>query len=277
MTFLYFSKNGELLPLSDAVMPLQNIAYQYGFGVYETLKVRKKVLYFVKQHVERLLHSARIIGLTHIYNAKTIIQYIQDVIEKNDSENCNIKMLLIGGKKPEEATLFILPLAPLFPDRKLYSHGATAETVQHERFLPHAKTLNMLASYLYYTQAQKKGHYDVIFVDKKGDILEGSRTNFFVIKDNVIITPPKKKILEGVTRQTVIAAAKKGGFAVQEKNIPLDTLKKFDGAFLTSTSTKIVPLIQIDSFRYSFISPKLKELMRLYDTFLEASKGKCNY
>lgn len=273
MTIQYFSKNGILLPLSDAVIPLGNIAYQYGFGVYETLKVRNKILYFAKQHIERLLQSAKIIDLKHIFTSLKINLYIQGVVQKNSLENCNIKILLIGGREVGDASLFILPLAPLFPDKKLYSRGATAETVQYERFLPNAKTLNMLRSYLYYTKADSLGHYDTLFIDKKGNVLEGSRTNFFVIKGITLTTPPKEKVLEGVTRQTVIAAAKKSGFIVKEENILFSKLGNFDGAFLTCTSGKIIPLVQIDDLKFSEIPPKLKELMQIYNKFLEASKG----
>jgi branched-chain amino acid aminotransferase len=273
MTIQYFSKNGTLLPLSDATIPLENIAYQYGFGVYETLKVRGGILYFAKQHIERLLQSAKIISLEHTFTSSKINLYIQEVVRKNNVENCNIKILLIGGKEAPDALLFILPLAPLFPDKKLYSRGATVSTVQYERFLPNAKTLNMLRSYLYYTKANSLGHYDVLFLDDKGNVLEGSRTNFFTIKDITLTTPPKEKILEGVTRQTVIVTAKKSGFTVKEKNIPFINLKNFDGAFLTCTSGKIIPLVQIDKLKFPEIPPKLKELMQKYNEFLKASGG----
>jgi branched-subunit amino acid aminotransferase/4-amino-4-deoxychorismate lyase len=273
MTFQYFSKNGTLLPFSDATIPLENIAYQYGFGVYETLKVRGGILYFAKQHIERLLQSAKIIDLKHMFTPPKINLYIQKVIQKNNVENCNIKILLIGGKEAKDSLLFILPLAPLFPDKKLYSRGATVSTVQYKRFLPNAKTLNMLRSYLYYTKASREGHYDALFLDKKGNILEGSRTNFFAIKGTTLTTPPKEKVLEGVTRQTVIAAAKKSGFVVKEENIPISKLKKIDGAFLTCTSGKIIPLVQVGNLKFPEIPPKLKELMQIYNEFLKASGG----
>lgn len=273
MTIQYFSKNGILLPLSDATIPLENIAYQYGFGVYETLKVRGGTLYFAKQHIKRLLQSARAINLKHTFAFPKINSYIRDVVRKNNVENCNIKILLIGGKEAKDALLFILPLAPLFPDKKLYSRGATVETIRYERFLPNAKTLNMLRSYLYYTKANEFGHYDMLFLDNKSNILEGSRTNFFVIKGTTLTTPPKEKVLEGVTRQTVIATAKKSGFTIKEEDIPLSKLKNYDGAFLTCTSAKIIPLVQIDNFKFPEIPPKLKELIQIYNKFLEASKG----
>lgn len=273
MNYPYFLKNGRILPMTEAVIPLQNINFQYGFGVYETLKVRNKILYFTNQHIDRLLKSAEIISLVHLFTNEQIALFIHELISKNNIESCNIKILLIGGKTPSSAEIFILPLAPLFPDRKLYSHGASVITEKFERFLPNAKTLNMLPSFLFYSNAQKNNCYDSLLIDNNGNILEGTRTNFFTIKDSLLFTPPAAKILEGVTRATIIATAKKNGFTIIEENIHLSKLNNYDGAFLTSTSSKIIPLIQIDNFRYLSIPPQLKELIKIYNEFLDTCKG----
>jgi len=158
MTFTHFSKNGKLLPMSAAVVSVRDLHFQYGFGVYESFRVRKSIVYFVKQHVARLMESARIIGLPHPFTNEQVIRYIEEVCEKNNLESANIKMLLIGGKATEESTLYIFPVLPMYPDRKLYRDGAIVETVYYERFLPNAKTLNMLPSYLFFTKDNFANH-----------------------------------------------------------------------------------------------------------------------
>lgn len=273
MNYRYFSHNGKILPLAEALIPLENINLQYGFGVYESLKVRNNVLFFAEQHCARLMESARAIGLEHNFTPDQVAKNIKDLIAHNEIVSANMKMLLLGGRIREDSTLYILPLAPLYPNRKLYSHGATVETVQYERFLPNAKTLNMLPSYLFYTKAKQKGHYDALFTDRGDNILEGTRTNFFAIKDSALITPPKEKVLEGVTKITVRATAEKNGFTVREEDIPLKNLDQFDGAFLTSTSSKIIPLIQINEHVFPEIAPELKVLMKHYNDFLDSSNG----
>src|SRR5436190_8586337 len=136
MSFPFFSKSGEILPIEQANIPLSNIAYQYGFGVYESLKVRNGILYFVEQHIERLFNSAKEIGLEHGFEREKVrgwVEKIQKQVQYDDEKfSCNFKMLLIGGKTKDDPQLFILPLAPLFPDRKLYSHGTKTITVQYE-------------------------------------------------------------------------------------------------------------------------------------------------
>lgn len=272
MQFSYFSKNGQILPIDEAVMPLFNIEFSYGFGVYENIKVRNGTVYFVKQHINRLQKSTEIIGLSHSFTHDEITKYLQELLEKLElttDGSCNIKMLLIGGREPQ---LFIIALAPLFPDRKLYSEGVKTITVEYERFLPQAKTLNMLPSYLFYKQAKEADCYDSLLVSNTGTIVEGTRTNFFVIKGRELFTPPAEVVLEGVTRQTVIHVAKQNGFTLHEVAIPLAQIIDYDGAFLTSTSSKIVPIRQIDE-QVLQIPESLRKLIKAYDAFLDESNG----
>ena len=269
--FQFFSKNGQILPIEEATISLSNIAYSYGFGVYESLKVRNGIIYFVDEHIERLFHSANIIGLQHSFTREQIEQFINDLTVVIKTDSYNLKILLIGGTEP---LLCIMPLAPHYLDRKFYSDGVKTVTFHNERIFPQAKSLNMLPSYIAYTKAREVGGYDSLLIDSSENIVEGTRSNFFTLRDTVLFTPPKEKILEGVTKLTVLDVAQKNGFTVSEKDIPLSEIASFDGAFLTSTSAKIVPIKQIDDFIFPQIPEKLRELMRQYDEFLDMSRGK---
>jgi len=273
MDIAFFSRNGELLPVEKATIPLENISYQYGFGVYENLKLRKRILYFVKQHIERLFHSASLLELKHPFTYDLVEEWIAEIIAKNNAESCNIKILLVGAKTQEEAELFILLLNPLYPDRTLYSQGAKAQTTHYERFLPQAKTLNMLQSYLAFTKAQRNGCYDALLLDRQSNMLEGTRTNFFLLKDKTLFTAPRKYVLNGVTRQVVLAIAEKYTYQIEETLVTIDKISQYEGAFFTSTGANIIPIKQIDSFIFSEISSSLQQLMEEYDTFLFETKG----
>jgi len=269
MDFKYFSKNGELLPVEDALVPLANIEYQYGFGVYETIRVVNGVPYFLKDHVERLAGSARAIGLMHSFES-SIYGTVQELIEKTGAGTYNLKVLLIGGREP---SLYILCLNPLFPDKKLYRDGADFITYEYERPFPHAKTLNMLQSYLAYKKAKEQGAYDALLINKKGCITEGTRTNFFCIKERALYSPPESEILLGVTRKAVLTAARRAGFLVEERGIGLYDLEDYDGAFVTSTSSKILPVRSIGDYVFGERPEALKELMDVFENFLDECRG----
>lgn len=272
MTGPYFSLNGELRPLAEATVPWDDLAFAYGFGVYETLKVRHGVLYFPERHEERLWHSAHTIGLEHRFQPGDFRRFLDALVEANATGDANLKALLVGGTRAEDARLVILQLAPLFPDRKNYHQGGTAITWQGERVYPQAKTLNMLVSYLAYREARVQGAYDALLVNRHGEITEGTRTNFFVTDGTALACAPAHQVLEGVTQWTVREVIRELNIPLEERPLPLAELSQWQGAFLTSTSTKIMPLRQIDQTPIA-LSPLVDQLRRAYDQWLDAYAG----
>ncbi len=145
-------------------MSVANIEYAYGFGVYETLRVVGGKPRFLADHLARLEKSAQIIGLEHAITLGELQLWIQQLLQAESIDVCNLKILLIGGRTAADAQLYILPLAPLFPDRKLYRDGVATITQHFERPWPQAKTLSMLGSYLAYRQARRANCYDALLI-----------------------------------------------------------------------------------------------------------------
>lgn len=267
--FNYFSKNGKVLPTSEAKVSLFNIEYSYGYGVYETLKIRNNILYFADLHLDRLEKSANTINIPLPYPKDEIKKYLHQFIEKLATNSCNIKIVVIGGNKPN---LYIFATNPYYPDRKLYRKGAKLISYKYERLFPQAKTLNMLNSYIAYTRARNRGCYDALLIGDGNEILEGTRTNFFLIQDQVIYHTPKDRILEGVTFLTLTTVLEEHGFSIKEKIVRLEEIGQFEGAFITSTSTKVMPVSEIDDRRLQ-IPENMHKIMKLYQHFLEEGKG----
>jgi branched-subunit amino acid aminotransferase/4-amino-4-deoxychorismate lyase len=264
----YFSLNGRLKPISEATVPLDDLAFSYGFGVYETLKVRHGLLYFPEMHEERLWHSAGMIGLAHPFQPGDFRRFLDALVEANTIGDANLKALLIGGSTAADARLTILTLNPLFVDRKNYKQGSTAISWLGERFYPQAKTLNMLVSYMAYREAQSRGAYDALLINRNGQFTEGTRTNLFITDGTALATAPAEQVLEGVTQLTVRRVVKEMGIALEERPLPVTELPRWQGAFLTSTSTKILPLKQVDG-RTVPLSPLVERLRLAYDEWLE--------
>ena len=277
MNFAIFSKNGKILPIAEANVSLLSIPYAYGFGVYETIRVKNDKPIFLADHIERLEISANIIKLEHPFSKKDIEKYVTDFIHQVKAGTYNLKILLIGAEKHEEkesATLYILGSNPLFVDKKMYRDGVKTITTAYERTYPQAKTLNMLGSFMAYREAQKKNCYDTLLVNKAGNITEGTRTNFFTIKGNTIYSPFPKDILPGVMRKNILKIAKQNGYTIEERDIPLTSLGDYDGAFLTSTSIKILLIKKVDGFEYGEIPENLKKLMVLFDEYIKGLEPK---
>lgn len=262
-------KNGELLTESATTIPLSNIEYAYGFGVYETVRVVHGTPLFLDQHLKRLLVSAAVIGLEHMNTEPILLEWATMLLSKAKADSCNLKILLIGGRTPQEAIVWMMLLRPLFPDKRLFTQGSATITVEHERFLPHAKTLNMLPSYLFYRKAKAAGCEDALLFNRSGCLTEGTRTNLLALRGRTIVSPPREEILEGVTRANVLTVAMGNGFTVIEEPIPLGEIGTYDGFVLTSTSSKIVPIRKIDDTELK-IPETVKGLMKAYDQFLDS-------
>lgn len=275
MEYTYFSHNGKLLPIEQAVVPLSNIEYSYGFGVYETIRVAGGVLYFAEQHAQRLMQSARIINLEHEFDESFIENAVRALVKETKAQAYNLKVLLIGGRTASEADLYITCLNPLFPERKLYRTGVAVTSEHVERLYPQAKTLNMFTSYEAYRHAQQKGAYDALLINQAGCITEGTRTNFFGLKGQTLVSPLASSCLHGVTRHHVITVAKAQGFAIEETEIKLDAVKEYDSVFITSTPLKVMPIRSIDDQVWDHpISPALGELMKAYDHYIDEYRHK---
>jgi len=276
----YLCFNGKFILANKGVINVDNIEFTYGFGVYEGLKLRHGKIMFLAEHVQRLFDSAKQIFLEHNLAIKQVVAWANKLVEKNKISDAHVKMLLIGGAEAKDAMLYIFLLAPRFVDKKIYREGTKAIVREYERFLPQVKSLNMLPSYLFFREAKKAGAFDCLLTNKKGEVLEGTRSNFYAIKNKTIYTAPLKQVLDGVTRRTVIDCAKKNGYKIVERAPQLKDLFKYDGAFFTNTSGKIVPIKTVESEKpacagrykeksFAGICESLKELMKLYNEYLQ--------
>ncbi len=266
--------NGKIQPILAANISVANIEYSYGFGVYETMRVIDDAAYFLREHIQRLKNSAKIIGLAHEYTEEELVNAIKELITAiTATEAYNLKIVLIGGKSASQGSLCIFAAAPLFTDRKMYRDGVTVMSAEYERPFPNAKTLSMLQSYLAYKKARERGCYDALAIDRNGCITEGTRTNFFLVKKNSIFTATKEKILDGVTKKIVLHLASQNGFIIKEKNIRLRDIANYDGAFLTSTSSKVIPIKKIDEVVFVTIPESIQKIGKMYNEYLERCGG----
>lgn len=264
----YFIHQGQLKSAAQAFISLDDINFTYGYGVYETLKVRNGVIYFSHEHVKRLLHSSEIIGIQKSFHEAEIAEWIKTLVFKNEITETNIKMLCIGGKGNNLPDIYIFCMNPVYPDKSLYENGASVVLFEGERHYPQAKSLSMLISTMAYRFAADQGCYDALLVNSEGYITEGTRTNVFFLKDNVLSAPPSLNALEGVTKHTLIECLGKKGITVSEKKLARDELTSLDGLFLTSTSSKVMPVSAVNKIRIS-IPQITREIMDMYALFLK--------
>ena len=265
----YVILNGRLEKKEDANISVFNKAMFFNFAVYDSMKVVKGEAFFPEFHVERLMESAKIIKLEHNFKKEQILDWIYKLIKKNKLQNALIRFLLLGcGSDDESPQLFIFPVGLTFYKDKDYKKGVRVITFHGERPFPQAKSKDLLINFMALREAMHSDAKDALLVDSKGFVREGTRTNFFAIKNGKLYTAPTSDVLEGITRKIVIELAKKNNIEVVEEKIHVNKLKEFDEFFLTSTSMEVMPISQIDDYIVENGVGKItKNMMKLYNDY----------
>ncbi len=172
----------------------------------------------------------------------------------------------IGGLSfdPKHGHFFILLETPKPNDPSWYENGAKLITHEHIRAFSDIKTTNYITAVSLQGERKQKGAIEILYTFG-GNVLEGTTSNFFMIKDEVIITP-KDNILIGITRNFVIKLAKKEGYKVIERDIDVTELREADEAFITASNKEIVPIVKIDTYKigHGKVGENTKLLMEKY-------------
>lgn len=240
--------NGKVVDESECTVSVLDRAFQYSYSVYEALKRKNNKFVHLDEHLKRLNLSAEAIGIENPFSDEELSAWLELLARTEDLENATFRILLFGS---DDVKVFInhSPIK-VYPD-VYYSDGVDVVTYHAERYLPNVKTSNMLPSLLALMSAEKRSAFEALMVDRNNLVLEGTRSNFYGIKDNVIRTAPDDMVLLGVTRLGLIKAAEKYGIKIEEKALSLDELYSMDSLFLTSTSMKAIPIRSVDGKKVS--------------------------
>lgn len=252
----YFIYNNETKPVSDFV-PSENEG-----GIYEVVRIVNKVPLFLEEHLDRFYSSAKIAGKAISFSPKQVDLLLKLLIEKNEVNEGNV---LISCKRNLKAFY----ISHQYPDIHQYSEGVKCGILKAGRENPNAKIFQTSVRQQADKLIDSNGFYEVLLVDNFGKITEGSRSNVFFIKGDLLITPPAKEVLLGITRQKTFLCAEKIGLPVFEEEVFFEELNTFDAAFVTGTSPKILPINQIENLLLEPNNNILQSLIYNYNLLVE--------
>lgn len=242
--------NGDYIPFDQACLPLNDLGIVRGYGVFDFLRTYNGVPFKLREHVERLQNSSKLIGLSLPWSTEEIEAIAQATLGHNNLPEANIRIVVTGGSSvdfitpPKRPSLMVIVTPVSEYPRDYYEQGVKVITVRAERIVPTAKTLNYISAITALQQAKQVDAVDALYVNQQDCVLEGTTTNFFVFRGSQLITP-KEGILNGITRDVVLELAK-NQFEIVEQPIYYSELSQFDEAFITSTNKEIMPVFQID-------------------------------
>lgn len=224
--------------------------------IYEVMRVIKGIPLFLEEHLERMRKSSAIVGYTIYRTDDEIKEDIKKLINKNNVKNLNIKLLCteIQGRGQVFLAYFI---KSYYPEPRVYMEGIHTILYHFERENPNAKILNVSFKEDVNRKIEENNAFEALLVNKDGYITEGSRSNIFFVKDEVLYTAPKGDVLLGVTRNHIMEVCKKLGLKVIEENIHIEDLSKIKGAFMTGTSVNVLPIRSIDEKKYDSVDNEI--------------------
>jgi branched-subunit amino acid aminotransferase/4-amino-4-deoxychorismate lyase len=151
---------------------------------------------------------------------------------------------------------------------EITENGVKLMSYEYQREMAEVKTTNYTAALRLRKRVQQQNAYDILY-HSRGNVLELTRSNFFIVKDNTVITAATD-ILKGITRQTVLDLAK-ARYRVEVREVKFGELAQADEAFFTGTNKKIVPVVKVDDLKIG--NSKAGTVTRtLYQAFLDFEK-----
>jgi branched-chain amino acid aminotransferase len=233
--------------------------------IYEVMRIIDGIPIFLGEHLDRLYHSARISGLNLLPGPVALRNEIEQFIQVENRKIGNIKLTFTfrESEMAPESELKFIPHK--YPVKKDYQNGVQVALMNAERPVPNAKVQHNEIREKTNQLMDEKSVYEVLLVDQNNKITEGSRSNVFFIRDNMVFTAPPEKVLEGITRNKVIDLCLKNGIPVIETEIPVERLNGYTAAFLTGTSPKVLPIASVGDLNYATQLPLLQRIENLYE------------
>jgi len=257
--------NGKLVPFHDATLHFLTPALHYGLGVFEGIRCydtgRGPAVFRLKDHMERLLDSARVLGWNELpYNVSELCEATKQVVAANGFSECYIRPLVFlaqGGwnlsvaSGTPEVGIAVWKWEQYFSEEALQK-GVRANVSSFTRHhlngtMTKAKICgNYVNSCLAKTESLRLGFDEAIMLDPQGYVAECTGENLFIVRKGEIHTPPAAAVLEGITRDTLLTAAADLGLKVVEEPISRDQLYIAEEVFVCGTAAEVIALSEID-------------------------------
>lgn len=241
-----------------------------GEGLFETIKVEDGILCYPQLHWQRMHDSAHKLGIPFDLSFDRWCAHLQDNIQQNTLLQGGIKVILSGDSAPrglvQQATMSQLRLQTFRytledkPVRLLPAKWLRDASNPLYQF----KSINYLEAILARREALASGADDALFFNLQHHVTETTCANLFLIKEDVLYTPPLMDgVLPGTTRKRILGLAANNQLACYEQSISQSMLANADAVFICNALQGIRIVQSIDERNFSINHPMLMQLMAL--------------
>lgn len=282
--------DGKIVDWNECKFHGLSYSLHYGVAAFEGIRFyeagKGTAIFRLKDHINRLLNSAREFDIKVKYSSKELQDAVKNIVKISAFKAGYIRPIILYGStklsvhsEDNEVNTVIAVL----PWGKYLKHKSIK--IRCSSYLRHnPKSLPMNAkisgyyvnSVLAVREATKNGYDEALMLDYNGNVAECAAENFFVVKNDKLITPPLGTILPGITRDSIISIAKDNGITIKEETFKLDKAKNADEVFLTGTAAEITPVRQIDSTIISNgkLGPVTSKLQKMFKEIVSGKNKK---
>ena len=272
--------NGDYVSPDEAKISVFDRGFMFGDGVYEVIPVYSGKLLRCDGHLQRLQHSLDAIGIPNPHSFDEWLKIFSSLIERNyPNADSVIYLQVTRGTMSRRDHAWSANMQPnvlvtcseqLFVTQDSATAGEKAITLEDTRWSDcHIKTTNLLPNTLLQQKARGPGAIEAILL-RDGFAVEGSQSNLYIVKDDIVITPPASRhMLGGITREIVFELCKQNKIIMREKNISEDELHRADEIWLSSSTREILPVVTLNRHAVGKGRPGVvwQQIIQLYQDY----------
>jgi D-alanine transaminase len=252
--------NGEFMPMAEAKISPMDRGFLFGDGIYEVIPSYAGRCIGLLPHIQRMQAGLQAIGMPLPMDIEAFKTVITRLISDNGSGNLGIYIHVSRGADIKRshafplnvpqtvfAFAFEIPSEPV-ADKSIVKGFRVISTEDLRWKRCQVKSTSLLGNVMHFQQGQDAGVNETILFNKDGFLTEASSCNVFMVKNNIILTPPlDNQLLPGITRQLLLNMLKRDpNFQVSERAVHMDELRVADEIWLTSSSKELAPVIELD-------------------------------
>ena len=286
----YIWFDGKIVDWKEAQTHVLTYTLHYGLGVFEGVRAyltpKGTCVFRLHDHTERLFKSAKTIGMKIPFSSEELINAQRKIVSLNNLKESYIRPMCFYGSEGlgirfDNLSVHTIVAAwewPHYMEPEAQEKGISVKVSSFKRQVrnevANAKINgNYVQSTVALNEAIEQGFEETLLLDSEGFVAEGSGENFFMVKDNKLITPDLDACLDGITRRTIISLAKELEVDFEERKIQLEEALESDEAFFTGTAVEVIPINSIDkkSIADGLRGPITEKLQKAY---LDQVRGK---
>ncbi|MDP8267009.1 MAG: aminotransferase class IV [Candidatus Aceula meridiana] len=266
--------DGFMIPVTDALSKTISPGILSGQGVFETMRAYSGKIFSIDEHLQRLFQGLKKIDLQSPCSKQEMKSYLQKSLTTNKVKNARLRLMVWQGKGRMRISIAAFSYKP-FSKRK-YTQGFKvlfSDIRRDEKAVTsRIKSVNYLPLLMAQRKAKARGADEAILLNRRGFITEGSKTNIFFIKNNVLYTPSLRcGCLKGITRQIILKIARLKEIKCKQVMATPESLLEADEAFLTNSLVEIMPLTfaQGKPVGSGKVGPLTKQFCKAYQDYVK--------